>query len=217
MNCRKIGRAFPARVWKISARFCACAKTASRIAMHSSETVELGMAEGEESRGEPSSCYLLMEEGAPLEGRCMTMPPQRYGSVAETAGNSPPTTRTATFSASSSSSSGSAGDTATDSTVSPLLPTRSQAAAAKSGILRQNRSLDTDCEPLQRRRTKKQVSITLPGSSCPLVSTRRRERQRELAEQPPTLLEAEETADGTEIVVEVEVNDSENTTTAAGK
>lgn len=160
--------------------------------------------------------YLLMEDG--VGERCMTMPPLYPSSTtgsADTsrlAGKLP--TRTAPFTAST-------GGTATDEAADELaafrelvVPSKSAKSqpARRAGILRPISSLDStsvDGEAPQRRRAKKQVCITLPGSSRPLISSRQPERTNESDTATSTDVDESERPRGT--VVEVEVHDNTRT------
>ena len=177
----------------------------------------------EEERNRPSSCYLLMEDGAGLEGRCMTMPPLHTsapGSAEAAQGQLP--TRTAIFTSSTTSTA--AGET--KDKLSPLrdlsrnVPQKSQfatSAAVKAGILRQSPSIDStgdESRAPQKRRIKKHVSIALPGSSRPVLSPRAKERRRGNSEDA-ALPENDELSRAEEVIVDVEVHD--NTQTSVGK
>ena len=175
----------------------------------------------DELEDQPSSTeYQLMEDG--FGERCMTMPPLHPSSTtgsadtSRAAGKLP--TRTATFTASTS---GTATDEAADKlaafrelVVTPK-STKSQPAppaARRAGILRPISSLDStsvDGEAPQRRRPKKQVCITLPGSSRPLISSRQPERTNESDTATSTDVDEGERPRGT--VVEVEVHDNTRT------
>ena len=168
--------------------------------------------DGEDSRGAPSSGYLLMEDGAGLEGRCMTMP-QLHSSLRSSEETAPrDSQRTATFIASTL---GTAAGEAVDTLPALREFTPRQPAARRTGILRQSTSLDItsgESEVPQRRRTKKQVCITLPGSSGPVVSSRRQECVHNNPAELPTgdALSVHRQ----EAVVEVEVHENSNTSRA---
>ena len=190
----------------------------------------------EEQGGESSACYQLMEdgEGLGLDGRCMTMPAAApVCGVARSERSRSPPARAASF---TSSTTGASFSTASEDTAAVCRPNgqppqNSQAAEPPAdrpiGILRQSALLDGVGRssgresPQRRRRIKKKVSITLPGSSKPVVSSRRLERRRDFA--AATLREEAENANvvggGGErpeaVVIEAEVYENAEATGAS--
>ena len=156
--------------------------------------------------------YVLMEDNAGITGRCMTMP-----HISEFAHSH--TARTATFSNPSASHTGVAVETQDIVTPLPEFSRKPalQPAPSKSGILRKSVSLDhSDGGPPPKRRVKKQVSITLPGSSRPLL-TPQRQGENESAAAASEIDggdgSASDNARPDEIVVEIDVHDSAEITT----
>ncbi|CAI7993502.1 Mucolipin-1 [Geodia barretti] len=175
------------------------------------------MVDMEEPRSTPISGYLLLEDRGGLDGRCMTMPPlhssMRTAEDASRDGKQP--IRTATFTAYTPSTAENEAEdklSALRESVSP----KSQPAifsGRRTGILRQSTSLDSTSdgsEAQQRRRTNKQVCITLPGSSMPTVSS-----QQHLEHQGKTALPTESSVRPREAVVEVQVHVNSSNSTRA--
>ena len=170
------------------------------------------MAATEQER-DSNGYYVLMEDNAGLTGRCMTMP-----HISEFAHGH--TARTATFSNPSASHTSVAVEA--DDMVTPL-PEFSrkpalQPAPSKTGILRKSVSLDhSDGGSPPKRRVKKQVSITLPGSSRPLFTPQRQGESAaatsEIDGGAGSAGDGENNAKPNEIVVEIDVHDSAETTT----
>ena len=168
--------------------------------------------------GDSSACYVLMEDNAGLAGRCMTMPsPTSVRAHGQTA-------RTTTFSNPSTPFTSVAVEADDIATPLPEFSRKPalQPTPSKTGILRQSLSLDGSnggCPP--KKRIKKQVSITLPGSSRPLIAPRRQ------GEHEPAAA-ASEIDDGSasgggknakpnDVVVQVDVHDIAETTTGIYK
>ena len=176
----------------------------------------IAMVDMEEPSGTPSSGYLLMEDRGGLDGRCMTMPPL-HSSLRSAENASRDGIRTATF----TDSTGSTAENEAEDKLSALrecVSPKSQPAifsGRRTGILRQSTSLDStsdESEAPQRRRTKKQVCITLPGSSRPTVSS-----QQHQGDHPNAAPQTASSVRPRETVVEVQVHVNSSNSTRAGK
>lgn len=156
----------------------------------------------EEGERDSNSWYRLMEDNdQDKAGRRMTMP--------STSSSSPiPAVRTSTFSTPSASTSAVAAE---DTATAPPDSSRG-AETAKTGILRQSTFTDGNIssdDSTPKKRVKKQVSITLPGSTRLLsnLPSRQRENGRELS-----AIEEDSDDGPQEVVVEVDVHEETETT-----
>lgn len=155
-----------------------------------------------------SAHYVLLEDSAALPGRSMTLPhspADGHDSPKKTFSRSPH---------SASAASVEEGEVIRQPSTAPP-----RALQAKGGILRQSISVDgSGAAPAQLARPKKQVSISLPGSSKPIITARRKQTRRDNA--PAIAEEDEEVAgqiDGSgggdndrpeQVIVQVDVHES---------
>lgn len=156
-----------------------------------------------EAERDPSTWYTLMEDKEQDKaGRRMTLPNPSVSMPN-------PAVRTSTFSTPSAPS------TAAVAAATPQPDFSRRSEAAKTGILRQSTFTDSNIssdESPPKKRVKKQVSITLPGSARPLSKPPSRQGENERA------LSAIEEDGGSddggpqEVVVEVDVQEETETT-----
>lgn len=162
-----------------------------------------------EAERDPSTWYTLMEDKEQDKaGRCMTLPNPSVS-------RPNPAVRTSTFTTPSAPSTAAL---AAEDTATPQPDfSRRPAETAKTGILRQSTFTDSNIssdESAPKKRVKKQVSITLPGSALPLPKPpRQRENERALS----AIEEDGGSDDGgpqevVEVVVEVDVQEETETT-----
>ena len=155
--------------------------------------------------------YVLLEDSAELPARAMTMP--------HSAAITPPHDSLKKTFSSPAHSAGTAVVEEGDAVQPP--PTAPLQTSAKGGILRNSVSVDGGGAAL---RPKKQVSISLPGSSRPIVTARRRQTRSDDADRAATIAEEDDEEAGTsngdidvndrpdQVIVEVDVHDSTDTT-----
>ena len=180
------------------------------------------MVDMEEPRSTPISGYLLLEDRGGLDGRCMTMPPlhssMRTAEDASRDGKQP--IRAATFTAYTPSTAENEAEDKLSALRESVSPKSHPAifSGRRTGILRQSTSLDSTSdgsEAPQRRRTKKQVCITLPGSSMPTVSSQQHLEHQ--GDERNAALPTESSVRPREAVVEAQVHVNSSNSTRAGK
>lgn len=159
-----------------------------------------------EAERDPSTWYTLMEDkDQDKTGRRMTLP--------NTSVSTPnPVVRTSTFSTPSAPSTAAV---AAEDTATPQPDISRRPETARTGILRQSTSTDFNIssdESAPKKRVKKQVSITLPGSARPLSEPPSRQRENERALSAIVEDGGSDESGPQEVVVEVDVQEETETT-----